>query len=143
MNVQTSILKGDSPLWIPPDSLPTTYAKTGGSKPPGRGDARVTNDESGGNRLGRVTVKGATAASLNTAYSDLWHRVAYDPQSGQHPVVDMAQAFGVDTLASHLTGKHGMQDQAGTALGQASLTVEEQTTTIATLADNGTYSTPH
>jgi membrane peptidoglycan carboxypeptidase len=55
----------------------------------------------------------------------------------------MAQAFGVDTLASHLTGKYGMQDQAGTAPGQASLTVEEQTTTIATLADNGTYSTPH
>ncbi len=36
-----------------------------------------------------------------------------------------------------------MQDEAGTALGQASLTVEEQATTIATLADHGQYSTPH
>src|SRR5215470_4628292 len=29
MNVQTSILDGDSPLWIPPDSSPTTFAKKG------------------------------------------------------------------------------------------------------------------
>jgi membrane peptidoglycan carboxypeptidase len=36
-----------------------------------------------------------------------------------------------------------MKDQAGTALGQASLTVEEQATMIATLADGGTYHTPH
>ncbi len=36
-----------------------------------------------------------------------------------------------------------MQDQAGIALGQASLTVEEQATMIATLADGGTYHTPH
>ena len=36
-----------------------------------------------------------------------------------------------------------MQDEAGTALGQASLTVEEQATTIATLADNGVYHSPH
>ncbi len=36
-----------------------------------------------------------------------------------------------------------MQDEAGIALGQASLTVEEQATTIATLADNGVYHTPH
>src|SRR6516225_10207839 len=30
MNVQSSILNGDSPLWIPPDSSPTTLAKRGG-----------------------------------------------------------------------------------------------------------------
>ncbi len=36
-----------------------------------------------------------------------------------------------------------MQDEAGIALGQASLTVEEQATTIATLADNGVYHSPH
>ena len=36
-----------------------------------------------------------------------------------------------------------MRDEAGTALGQASLTVEEQANMIATLADGGTYHTPH
>jgi membrane peptidoglycan carboxypeptidase len=140
MNVQSSILDGDSPLWIPPDSLPTTYAKAGGTTPPGPGYYPVSNDESGGNNLGPVSVLRATAESLNTAYTDLWHRVAYTPATGAYNVVNMAAAFGVDTQAS---GLKAMEDQAGTALGQASLTVEEQATTIATMADNGQYSTPH
>jgi membrane peptidoglycan carboxypeptidase len=139
MNVQTSKLDGDSPLWIPPDSQPTTYAKTG-STSPGPSWYQVSNDESGNNNFPGVSVKSATAISLNTAYTDLWHRVAFDPATGKHPVVNMAAAFGVDTKAS---GLQTMQDEAGTALGQASLTVEEQANTIATLADKGTYSTPH
>jgi membrane peptidoglycan carboxypeptidase len=140
MNVQSSILDGDSPLWIPPASLPTTYAKAGGTTPPGPGYYPVSNDESGGNNLGPVSVLRATAESLNTAYTDLWHRVAYTPATGAYNVVNMAAAFGVDTQAS---GLKTMEEQAGTALGQASLTVEEQTTTIATMADNGRYSSPH
>jgi membrane peptidoglycan carboxypeptidase len=141
MNVQTSVLDGNAPLWIPPDSQPNTKAKTGGSLPPGPGGwYKITNDESGNNSLGPISVKVATAASINTAYADLWHRVAFNPQTGAHPVVDMARAFGVDTQASSL---QTMQNEAGTALGQASLTVEEQATTIATLANNGTYVTPH
>jgi membrane peptidoglycan carboxypeptidase len=36
-----------------------------------------------------------------------------------------------------------MRDQAGTALGQGSLTVQEQATMIATLADMGVWHTPH
>jgi membrane peptidoglycan carboxypeptidase len=139
MNVQSSILNGDSPLWIPPNSQPTAFAKSGGPRP-GPGYYKVVNDESGNNSLGPVKVQMATAASLNTAYTDLWHRVAYNTQTGQHPVVNMAKAFGVDTKAS---GLKTMEDQAGTALGQASLTVEEQATTIATLADNGVYHSPH
>jgi membrane peptidoglycan carboxypeptidase len=139
MNVQSSILNGDSPLWIPPDSKPTTLAKRGGQSP-GAGYYQVVNDEGGNNSFGPVRVQNATAASLNTAYTDLWHRVAYSTESGQHPVVKMAKAFGVDTQASGLVK---MEDQAGTALGQASLTVEEQATTIATLADNGVYHSPH
>jgi membrane peptidoglycan carboxypeptidase len=90
-----------------------------------------------------VSVKTATAASLNTAYTDLWHKVAYNTTTGQHPVVNMAAAFGVDVKAAGLTGKNGMQDEAGTALGQASLTAEEQATTVATLAAGGVYSSPH
>src|SRR5262249_56159908 len=33
MNVQSSILNGDSPLWIPPDSHPTPFAKSAGPRP--------------------------------------------------------------------------------------------------------------
>src|SRR5260370_41908663 len=36
-----------------------------------------------------------------------------------------------------------MRDQVGIALGQASLTVEEQATMFNTLANNGEYITPH
>jgi membrane peptidoglycan carboxypeptidase len=143
MNVQTSILDGDSPLWIPPDSSPTLFAKPG-SQSPGPGYYEVVNDESGTNSFGPTHVQEATALSLNTAYTDLWHRVAYDPQSGRHPVTDMAKAFGVDVQASGMVGgSNPMQDEAGIALGQASLTVEEQATTIATLADRGVYHSPH
>jgi membrane peptidoglycan carboxypeptidase len=145
MNVQSSMLNGYAPLWIPPDSQPTTKAKL--TKPLNSAQwFKVTNDEIN-NSQGPVTVVRATAESLNTAYTDLWHRVAYNPATGDHPVVDMAKAFGVNVgpypHGSGLTGKNGMQDEAGTALGQASLTVEEQATMIATLAAGGEYSTPH
>jgi len=143
MSVQTSILDGDSPLWIPPDSQPAAFAKPGGQAP-GPGYYEVVNDESGNNSFGGVHVQLATAASLNTAYTDLWHRVAYNPTTGRHPVTDMAKALGVDVVASGMVGgPRPMQDEAGIALGQASLTVEEQATTIATLADNGLYHSPH
>jgi membrane peptidoglycan carboxypeptidase len=143
MNVQTSILDGDSPLWIPPDSNPTGFAKPG-NQSPGPGYYQVFNDESGNNNFGPTHVLLATAASLNTAYTDLWHAVAYVPGTGDHPVTDMAKAFGVDVhLSGMVGGPSPMQDEAGIALGQASLTVEEQATTIATLADNGVYHTPH
>src|SRR5215472_4317318 len=143
MNVQTSILDGDSPLWIPPDSSPALFAKPG-SQSPGPGYYKVVNDESGRNSFGPTHVQEATALSLNTAYTDLWHKVAYDPTTGRHPVTDMAKAFGVDVkLSGMVGGPSPMQDEAGIALGQASLTAEEQATTIATLADNGMYHTPH
>jgi membrane peptidoglycan carboxypeptidase len=80
------------------------------------------------------------AVSINTAYTDLWHVVA-----GTHGanVVAMAQAFGVNTELAGITGPGGMQDQAGVALGQASLTVGEQATMLATIDDNGIYHDAH
>ncbi|HXZ75706.1 MAG TPA: transglycosylase domain-containing protein, partial [Streptosporangiaceae bacterium] len=143
MNVQTSRLTGFSPLWIPPDTAPMTLAslKDPGASMPG--SFEVQNDEvSNPNRP--VSVIEATAMSLNTAYTDLWHRVALtngDP-NGPNNVVNMAKAFGVD-VKDPLSGFTKMQDEAGVALGQASLTVEEQATMIATLADGGVYHTPH
>jgi membrane peptidoglycan carboxypeptidase len=146
MNVRTSMLNGYAPLWIPPDTQPMTKAKL--TKPFNSSQwFKVTNDEID-NSQGPVSVVRATAESLNTAFTDLWHRVAYNPDTGGHPVVDMAKAFGVNVGpyadgGAGLTGKKGMQDEAGTALGQASLTVEEQATMIATLAAGGEYATPH
>ncbi|MGE5136688.1 MAG: transglycosylase domain-containing protein [Gemmatimonadota bacterium] len=142
MNVRTSKLNGYAPLWIPPDSSPTTYASL--AKPANSASwYQVRNDEvSNPNRP--VTVEEATALSLNTAYTDLWHRVAYNPATGDHPVVDIAKAFGVNVGAYPAgSGLAHIEDQAGTALGQASLTVEEQASMIATLADNGVYHSAH
>ena len=100
MNVQTSQLNGISPLWIPPDGLPMTFASLQQPDASVNVNAssyyKVQNDEvDNPNRA--VSVVEATAMSLNTAYADLWHRVALT--NGQHSVVNMARAFGVDTQA--------------------------------------------
>jgi membrane peptidoglycan carboxypeptidase len=141
MNVQSSRLNGWSPLWVPPDSQPGTYARLIKPADPA-GWHEFFNDEVS-NPNHPVTVVQATALSLNTAYTDLWHRVALS--DSQHNVVNMANAMGVD-VTSYKTGGSGlagMGDQGGTALGQASLTVAEQSSMIATLADNGIYHSQH
>src|SRR5262249_15261967 len=141
MNVQTSILDGDSPLWIPPDSSPTLFAKPG-SQSPGPGYYKVVNDESGKNSFGPTRVQEATALSLNTAYTDLWHKVAYDPTTGRHPVTDMAKAFGVDVkLSGMVGGPSPMQDEAGGALGHAAPPPPGHATTNAPDSPNPVY--PH
>ena len=58
---------------------------------------------------GPYTPQIVMAVSINTAYADLWHVVA-----GTHGanVVDMAQAFGVNTDEAGITGPGGMEDQA-------------------------------
>ncbi len=144
MNVQASVLDGYSPICVPSDSQPMTYAvrvPTPATPCPldqvGQDAFNVSNDQGDGS-LGPVTVRVATAASLNTAYTDLLHRV------GTQKVIDLAQQFGVNT-ASYPNGS-GLQDmrhQVGIALGQASLTVEEQATMFNTLANDGEYITPH
>jgi len=77
------------------------------------------------------------AESINTAYTDLWHHV------GGAAVANMAKLFGVNTDAAGITGPGGMQDEAGIALGQASLTVSEQATMLATIDDGGVYHNAH
>jgi membrane peptidoglycan carboxypeptidase len=139
MNVQTSRLNGFSPLWIPPDTSAMTFASLKDPGPSAPGVFEVQNDEVD-NPNRPVSVVEATAMSLNTAYADLWHRVALT--DGQNSVVNMARAFGVD-VASDASGLVKMEGEAGTALGQASLTVAEQANMIATLADGGVYHTPH
>ena len=137
MNVQTSTLNGYNNLYIPQDIEPMTYSAT--AIPAGQaGWYLVHNDSMAEN--GPFTPQMAMAVSINTAYADLWHRVA-----GTHGVnvVKMAQAFGVNTDAAGITGPGGMEDQAGVALGQASLTVGEQATMLAAISDNGVYHDAH
>ena len=86
----------------------------------------------------------AMAESINTAFSDLWHVVAgVGSATTANNVAQMAQAFGVDTSAAGITGPDDMQDDYGVTLGQASLTVEEQASMLATIDDNGVYHDPH
>jgi membrane peptidoglycan carboxypeptidase len=133
MNVQNSTLDGYNPLYIPPaaEAGPNVYATSSQADAPA-GSYKVTNDTSAEN--GPFTPQVAMAASINTAYADLWQR------AGAASVLHMAQLFGVDTAAS---GLNSMQNEAGVALGQASLTVAEQATMLATIDDGGVYHSAH
>jgi membrane peptidoglycan carboxypeptidase len=78
--------------------------------------------------------QGALAASSNTGFTDLAHKV------GTQHIVNMAAQFGVNTTAASF-GK--FTGGVGIALGIAPLTVQEQTTMLATLANNGYYHQAH
>ena len=140
MNVQTSTLDGFDDLCIPPDALPSTYPVTGTAVDPATGRLLgcpvsydgVTNDDTAEN--GPYTPQNAMAQSINTAYTDLWHKV------GGAAVLNMAQSMGVNL---DLSGLDTMTHEAGVALGQASLTVAEQATMLATIDDNGVYHDAH
>ncbi len=143
MSVQTSVLDGYSPICVPADTSPMVYSARVASPtspcPPsvGPGAFNVSNDQGDGS-LGPVDVQVATAASLNTAYTDLLHRV------GTQKVIDLAGQFGVNTgNYPNGSGLESMRNQVGIALGQGSLTVEEQATMFNTLANKGEYITPH
>ncbi|HEY2575308.1 MAG TPA: transglycosylase domain-containing protein [Streptosporangiaceae bacterium] len=139
MSVKTSVLDGTSPLCVPSDQYATQLAvpANGGCPTTPYGWHMFTNDEGDG-ATGPQTVVNATAQSLNTAYTDLTHRV------GTQNVINMAKAFGVNT-GNYPNGSNLQADvgQVGIALGQNSLTVGEQANTFATLAANGEYTTPH
>ena len=165
MNVQSSVLDTSPYLCIAPDlssaySLPITaaqYELDNKAKPPNclaqglNGSAPVEND--GGELIGKqvgqqstgankgatyfsTNAQGALAASSNTGFTDLAHKV------GTANIIQMAEQFGVD-------GSSGGADFAkyqggvGLALGIASLTVQEQDTMLATLANNGYYHQAH
>ncbi len=146
MNVKTSTLSGFDNVCIPLDSDPTVYpfAPIPGTNPVECANSGyfVQNDDAGEN--GPYTPQLAMAESINTAYTDLWHVVA--GPDGQN-VANMAQLFGVDTDAACITAWCGkvspMENEAGLTLGQASLTVTEQGSMLATIDDNGVYHDAH
>jgi membrane peptidoglycan carboxypeptidase len=138
MNVQTSELDGYASICTPSDRYPRMLSVTVSGTACPDTPYGWYNFQSVGESNGPVSVVKASALSLNTAYGDLIHRV------GTQNVINMAKAFGVNT-SNYPAGSslQAMVGQSGIALGQASLTVEEQATTFATLADNGVYYTPH
>ncbi len=135
MNVKTSILNGYSPICVPPETMPMTESRRGSPTncPPewlGVDYDPVVE--------GPVSVSKAAALSSNAAFEDLTHRV------GTSPIIRLAQNFGVNiSPAPEGSGLTDDVGKIGIALGIAPLTVEEQTNTFATLADNGIYHTPH
>jgi membrane peptidoglycan carboxypeptidase len=64
---------------------------------------------------------------------------------GGQAVVHMAAMFGVrtDSITAGGSGLAGMKHEAGVALGQASLSVLEQTTMLAAIDNGGTYHAAH
>jgi membrane peptidoglycan carboxypeptidase len=140
MDVQTSTLDGYDPLYIPPasESGPNVYATSNPADAP-PGSYKVTNDTPAED--GPFTPQMAMAESINTAYTDLWQR------AGASAVANMAYEFGVNTAEACITASCGstpaMEDEAGVALGQASLTVVEQASMLATIDDNGVYHDAH
>ena len=138
MNVKTSTLDGYNNMCIPPDSDPNAYpVHHPGQLPRSAGTECTTTTRV---RTGRTRRRWRwrRRSTPPTPTCGTWSAV---PAAVN--VIDMAQAFGVNTDAAGITGLGGMQDQAGIALGQASLTVGEQATMLATIDDNGIYHDAH
>ena len=141
-----SILNGNTPLCVPPDTQPMVNAlqmpKTEcyqGDRA-GQGWYDVSNDTGDIGVSRPMDVTNAIAYSLNTAFVDLTHRI------GTRNVIRTAQSLGVDTSPYLKQGGSGLSEdvgKTGIAIGIAPLTVEEQATTFATFANNGEYVSAH
>ncbi|HEY2313860.1 MAG TPA: transglycosylase domain-containing protein, partial [Streptosporangiaceae bacterium] len=153
MNVQTSVLNGNSPLWIPPDWTSQDQAELSTPQPPAMGAAAAKSagwwESQGEASLGAISVVKAAAQSSDPAFTDLAHKV------GVEKIIQTAQLFGVGANPFNL-GNNDLQGLnalfgpkgsiAGSvqiALGQGDLTPIEQASTFATLMDNGIYHAPH
>ena len=165
MNVQSSKLNTSPYMCIAPDgssaySLPITQGQYMADSDKKNCLAQnlqssfpVENDsgETIGKKVGQASSgsnKGATywsdnaqdalAQSSNTGFTDLAHK------AGTTNIVKIAQGFGVNT-ADYPNGSGLAHDEGnvGMALGQDSLTVQEQTTMLSTVANNGQYHAAH
>jgi membrane peptidoglycan carboxypeptidase len=138
MNVKTSTLNGNSPLYVPPD---TTLADRMHLSTTNKAQALTNSfpfnnddDES----LGPLTVQNAFAQSSNTAFTDLAHRVSTES------IINLAGEMGVNLKAyPDGSGLQGFEGDVGMALGTAALTINEQDTMLATIDDDGTYHQAH
>jgi membrane peptidoglycan carboxypeptidase len=135
MDVQTSKLDGLDYACIPPDTDKAAFPVFDPDFPANNCQASwypMGNDSSDEN--GVYTPQDAMTNSINTAYADLWHYV------GGPQVVQMAANYGVNVDLADLPS---MENEAGVALGQASLTVGEQANMLATIDNDGTWHQLH
>jgi membrane peptidoglycan carboxypeptidase len=154
MNVQTSILNGYSPLWIPQgSSLADRLVLSSQTKPT---PAEVSQQyywpfNEADEDSGALHVAKAAAISSDPAFMDLAHRV------GVQNIITMAKEMGVGqtpfnqdgndyTALNDQFGDNSKSDTAGAvtiALGEGQLTAVEQASMLATFADDGVYHNPH
>ena len=162
MNVQSSVLDTSPYICIAPDasseySVPLTGSVYTADNQSNScllpGGAPVEND--GGETIGKQvgqqssgankgaaywssTVQNSLAQSSNVAFTDLAHKV------GTVNIINTAQEVGVN-MAPYPTGSGlaSYKNQVGLALGIAPLTVQEQTSMLSTIADNGMYHQAH
>jgi membrane peptidoglycan carboxypeptidase len=157
MDVQTSVLNGYSPLWIPPDFTAQDRAQLASPQPPAMGATAAKSagwwESQGDASMGPISVSVAAAQSSDPAFTDLAHHVGVD--MGPNGILATAQAFGIGANPfnlgandmeglNKLFGNHGsIQGSVQIALGQGDLTPIEQASTFATLIDGGVYHAPH
>jgi membrane peptidoglycan carboxypeptidase len=153
MDVQTSVLNGFSPLWIPPDWNAADRSSLSQQKNPfpTLNDATSQGwwESHGDGSMGPISVSVAAAQSSDPAFTDLTHRV------GVQAIINTAKNFGVgedpfNLSTNDLTGLNALFGPKGQipgsvqiALGQGDLTPIEQASTFATLIDGGIYHSPH
>ncbi|HEY6479560.1 MAG TPA: transglycosylase domain-containing protein, partial [Streptosporangiaceae bacterium] len=149
MDVQTSVLNGYSPLWIPESQTPDGRLEIS-SRTPKTGGYLPFNEA--GENSGPLSVQKAAAISSDPGFEDLTHRV------GVQNLLEVVKKFGVgqnpfnSTASNDLTelyAQFGQNSHASTAgsvaisLGEGDLTAVEQASLFATLANGGVYHTPH
>jgi membrane peptidoglycan carboxypeptidase len=135
MNAGTSILDTDSPLYVPPDSMPLVLSTTDKQKAAPE-SFKFNNDDFKGH--GPQSVQNAFAISSNTAFTDLAHRV------GTKNIINLAQQMGVNIASfPNGSGLSNLVGQVGMALGTGALTINEQDTMLATIDNGGVYHQPH
>jgi membrane peptidoglycan carboxypeptidase len=158
MNVQSSVMDTSPYVCVAPDqssqySMPISasqYEADNKSKScllPGGYPVENDGGEQIGKQVGAASsgsnngatywsdnVQGALAASSNTGFTDLAHKV------GTSNIINIAKQYGVDATGASLSK---FQGGVGIALGEAPLTVQEQDTMLATLANNGQYNQAH
>jgi membrane peptidoglycan carboxypeptidase len=149
MDVQSSVLNGYSPLWIPESQTAAGRRETS-SRTPKSGGYLPFNEPS--EKTGPISAQKAAAISSDPAFEDLTHRV------GVQNLLGVVKKFGIgqnpfnSTANNDLTELYkqfGQNSHASTAgsvaisLGEGELTAVEQASLFATLANGGLYHTPH
>ncbi|HYK26953.1 MAG TPA: transglycosylase domain-containing protein [Streptosporangiaceae bacterium] len=163
MDVQGSVLNGNSPICVPPDWTATTRKALSKQMPVSRCTSFSSTSAGQGywyatdTSLGGIPPAEAAAVSSNPAFEDLAHRVGIDN------IIKMAGSLGVGStnyfnqggpagnndlqnLKKTFSNSRSQQNGSVTmALGAsgADLTSIEQASTFATLANDGTANTPH